>query len=158
MLLFAFLIALVPILSSVSMSAIADSQQDQYLEGFDFYQQPDDGYGAVIGHIYYRDGWGVYPLALAYVQAGGQHDFSGMFGYYEIDDLPLDQVYQVSASKTGYITEYDTVELTEANPVAVVDLILDEDDDGGGSHQICQNPSNMGNSLDGDEGDGGGDR
>lgn len=158
MLLFASFIVLITLSSTSSMSTVADSQPSDYMEGVDFYQQPDDGYGAIIGHIYYRDGWGVYPLAFAYVQAGGQHDYSSVFGYYEIDDLPLDQIYQVSASKTGYITAYDSVELTEANPVAVVDLVLEEEDDGGGSHQICQNPSNMGSSLDGDEEDGGGDR
>jgi len=94
-------------------------------------------YGSISGTVYGKSGWVSYPLFGARVEAGGTVAFTDLFGYYHIDNLPLNG-YTVSASKNGYATQNSGVVLTPSNPVATVSFILERTGDGGGKTYLMQ--------------------
>jgi len=80
--------------------------------------------GCIYGYTYQIIGWETRPTPFVHVQAGGKHDISDIFGYYELNDLPLNQVYELKANKLGYGEVYVSVELTSEEPVLEVNLLL----------------------------------
>ena len=84
--------------------------------------------GCIYGYTYQIIGWETFPTPFVHVQAGGKHDISDIFGYYELNDLPLDHVYELKASKFGYeegeIFVELTVELTSEEPEVEVNILL----------------------------------
>ena len=80
--------------------------------------------GRIYGYTYQTIGWETFPTPFVHVQAGGKHDISDIFGYYELNDLPLNQVYELTANKVGYVGEHVTVELTSEEPEVEVNILL----------------------------------
>ena len=80
--------------------------------------------GCIYGYTYQTIGWETFPTPFVHVQAGGKHDISDIFGYYELNDLPLDHVYELKASKFGYEEGEIFVELTSEDPASEVNLLL----------------------------------
>jgi len=80
--------------------------------------------GCIYGYTYQTIGWETFPTPFVHVQAGGKHDISDIFGYYELNDLPLNQVYELTANKVGYVGEHVTVELTSEEPEVEVNILL----------------------------------
>ena len=114
-----------------------DSTCFDELSEFEKEAEPDDPqYGQISGSVHGSDGWSTFPLPFALVQAGGQSDYTNLFGNYVLNDLPLNVPLQVSASKTGWQSQSHQVTLTASNPMQVVHFVLDEDDSGGGSFNI----------------------
>ena len=80
--------------------------------------------GCIYGYTYQIIGWETLPTPFVHLQTGGRHDISDIFGYYELNDLPLDHVYELKANKLGYEEVYVSVELTSEEPVLEVNLLL----------------------------------
>ena len=80
--------------------------------------------GKIYGHTYTQNGWGVQPLALVLVKAGGKSTLSNLNGYFSINGLEVNKTYEVKASKFFYSTETFTVNLTPEEPNVEVDFIL----------------------------------
>lgn len=80
--------------------------------------------GTIYGYTYQYIGWDIYPVAYVVVTAGTQQDISDLNGYYELTNLPLNQVLEVRASKPGYSNITFNVVLTPEQPSAEVDFIL----------------------------------
>ena len=80
--------------------------------------------GRIYGYTYQTIGWETFPTPFVHVQAGGKHDISDIFGYYELNDLPLNQVYELTANKVVYVGEHVTVELTSEEPEVEVKILL----------------------------------
>ena len=80
--------------------------------------------GCIYGYTYQIIGWETLPTPFVHLQTGGRHDISDIFGYYELNDLPLNQVYELKANKLGYEEVYASVELTSEEPVLEVNLLL----------------------------------
>jgi hypothetical protein len=77
-------------------------------------------------------GWLTVPLFGAYVSAGGNGDYTDLFGFYTIDNLPLGHTYTVTATKSGYITQEFSVTLTTSSPTGNVNFILERTTHGNG--------------------------
>jgi len=80
--------------------------------------------GCIYGYTYQIIGWETLPTPFVHVQAGGKHDISDIFGYYELNDLPLDQVYELKANKLGYEEVCVFVELIIEEPEVEINLLL----------------------------------
>ncbi len=80
--------------------------------------------GRIYGYTYQIIGWETFPAPLTYIQGGGIHDISDIYGYYELNDLPLDGVYELKANKLGYEEISVFVELTLEEPEVEINLLL----------------------------------
>ena len=80
--------------------------------------------GRIYGYTYQIIGWEAFPVPFVHVQAGGKHDISDIYGYYELNDLPLDQVYELKANKLGYEEVCVFVELALEEPEVEANLLL----------------------------------
>jgi hypothetical protein len=80
--------------------------------------------GRIYGYTYQIIGWETLPAPFVLVQAGSEQDISNIFGYYELNDLPLGQVYEVTANKFGYEEATVTVELSYEEPEVEVNFLL----------------------------------
>jgi len=128
-------------ITSSSTLAIVESQNVEYLGEYTYNGgdgQGQGGYGSISGCTYRRGkDWSVHVLPFVQVQGGGKADTSDVFGHYSLDNLPLDQSYQVTASKGGYETKTATVNLSSSSPMYTLNFILDPDGDGSGSYLEC---------------------
>lgn len=84
----------------------------------------DPDVGRIYGYTYQTVGWETLPAPFVLVQAGSEQDISNIFGYYELNDLPLGQVYEVTANKFGYEEATVTVELSYEEPEVEVNFLL----------------------------------
>lgn len=84
----------------------------------------DPDVGRIYGYTYQIMGWETLPAPFVLVQAGSEQDISNIFGYYELNDLPLGQVYEVTANKFGYEEANVTVELSYEEPEVEVNFLL----------------------------------
>ena len=80
--------------------------------------------GRIYGYTYQIIGWETFPAPFTHIQAGGVHDISDIYGYYELNNLPLDDVYELKANKLGYEEVSVFVELTIEEPDAEINLLL----------------------------------
>jgi len=80
--------------------------------------------GRIYGTTYQIIGWETFPTPFVIVQAGSQIDISDIFGFYELTNLPLDQVYELKANKIGYEEENFFVELTSEQPEVEVNIMM----------------------------------
>ena len=80
--------------------------------------------GRIYGCTYQIIGWETLPAPFVLVQAGSEQDISNIFGYYELNNLPLGQVYEVTAYKFGYEVENFMVELSYEEPEVEVNFML----------------------------------
>ena len=80
--------------------------------------------GRIYGYTYQIIGWETFPAPFAHIQAGGVHDISNIYGYYELNKLPLGEVYELKANKLGYEEASVFVELTLEEPEAEINLLL----------------------------------
>ena len=80
--------------------------------------------GRIYGHTYQIIGWETCPAPFTHIQAGGIHDISDIYGYYELNDLPLDSVYELKANKLGYEKVTVFVELTLEEMEVEISLLL----------------------------------
>lgn len=84
----------------------------------------DPDVGRIYGYTYQIVGWETLPAPFVLVQAGSEQDISNIFGYYELNDLPLGQIYEVTANKFGYEEEHIWVELSYEEPEVEVNFLL----------------------------------
>lgn len=86
----------------------------------------DEGsdFGRIFGYTSRIIGWETFPAPFVHMQAGGIHDISDIYGYYELNDLPLDHVYELKANKLGYEEVRVFVELTSEAPDVEINLLL----------------------------------
>jgi len=127
-----FLVIVTAISFIILQSALVASPlsgRNEYCEAIhdeDYNQRPEGPiqYGSIAGSVYGQTGWLVYPLVGALVSAGGQTDYTDLFGGYVIRDLPVDNTYMLSASKMGYATQEYSITLTPSNPDVVVHFVL----------------------------------
>jgi len=83
---------------------------------------PNDG--CIYGYTYQTSGWQSYPAPFVHIEIEGKHCISDLYGYYEINELPLDQDLDVNAHKFGYEDVCISIELTFDDPEREVDLQL----------------------------------
>ncbi|MBU1940993.1 MAG: carboxypeptidase-like regulatory domain-containing protein [Candidatus Thermoplasmatota archaeon] len=82
--------------------------------------------GNIRGFVYIENGkWPMTPIPFVTIQAGSRTTMTGMFGYYAIIGLPLG-TFEVTVSKPGYAKQSKTVTLTQENPDAWSDFILEQ--------------------------------
>jgi len=80
--------------------------------------------GRIYGYTYQIIGWETFPAPFSYIQAGGAHDISDIYGYYELKNLALNEVYELKVNKIGYEGVSIFVELTIEEPEVNIDLLL----------------------------------
>ncbi len=80
--------------------------------------------GRIYGYTYQTIGWETFPAPFTRIQAGDGHDISDIYGYYELKNLPLDEVYELKANKLGYEGVSVFVELTLEEPEVEINLLL----------------------------------
>jgi len=80
--------------------------------------------GRIYGYTYQIIGWETFPAPFTHLQAGGIQDISDIYGYYELNDLPLDHVYELKANKLGYEEVSVFVELTLEEMEVEISLLL----------------------------------
>ena len=80
--------------------------------------------GSIYGYTYQTSGWQTYPIPFVHVAINGNHCISDLYGYYEISELPINQVLEINAYKFGYETACISIELTYDKPDREVDIQL----------------------------------
>jgi len=80
--------------------------------------------GRIYGYTYQIIGWETLPAPFTHIQAGEAQDISDIYGYYELNNLPLNEVYELKANKFGYEEVSVFVELTSEMPEVELNLLL----------------------------------
>ncbi len=80
--------------------------------------------GRIYGYTYQIIGWETFPAPFTHIQAGGVQDISDIYGYYELNDLPLNRTYELKANKLGYEEVTVFVELTLEELEVEINLLL----------------------------------
>jgi hypothetical protein len=80
--------------------------------------------GRIYGYTYQTSGWQTYTTPFVHVEIDGNHRISDLSGYYEINELPINQVLEINAYKFGYETVCISIELTFDKPDREVDIQL----------------------------------
>ena len=80
--------------------------------------------GRIYGYTNQIIDWEIRPVPFALVMAGSELDISDIYGYYELNDLPLGEVIEVKADKIGYNEMSVFIELTVEEPEAEVNFLL----------------------------------
>ena len=80
--------------------------------------------GRIYGYTNQIIDWEIRPVPFTLVTAGGKYDISDIYGYFELNDLPLGEVYEVKANKIGYNEMSVFIELTVEEPEAEVNFLL----------------------------------
>ena len=84
----------------------------------------DPNTGRIYGYTNQIIGWEILPVPFALVTAGCEYDISDIYGYFELNDLPLGEVYEVKANKIGYNEISVFIELTVEEPEVEVNFLL----------------------------------
>ena len=80
--------------------------------------------GRIYGYTNQIIDWEIRPVPFTLVTAGCEYDISDIYGYFELNDLPLGEVYEVKANKIGYNEMSVFIELTVEEPEAEVNFLL----------------------------------
>ena len=80
--------------------------------------------GRIYGYTYQIIGWETLPAPFVLVKAESEQGISNIFGYYEINNLPLGNIYEVTAHKLGYEEEHIWIELSYDEPEVEVNFLL----------------------------------
>jgi len=80
--------------------------------------------GRIYGYTNQIIDWEIRPVPFTLVTAGSKFDISDIYGYFELNDLPLGEVYEVKANKIGYNEMSVFIELTVEEPEAEVNFLL----------------------------------
>jgi len=80
--------------------------------------------GRIYGYTYQIIGWETLPAPFTNIQAGEAQDISDIYGYYELNNLPLNDVYELKANKFGYEEVSVFVELTSEMPEVELNILL----------------------------------
>ena len=95
-------------------------------------------FGRIYGYTYQIVGWETYPAPFVHVRSGLKHDISDIYGYYELNNLPIGESYELTANKLGYEEVSIIVELTLEEPEIETNLLLTLSDTS--QQQIAINP------------------
>ncbi len=77
----------------------------------------ESAFGSIYGHVYSTRGWSGFNVPFALVRIGSGLAISNLNGYYEKNNLPLDQEYVIRAYAIGYYSsEPVTIKLSSDNP------------------------------------------
>jgi len=80
--------------------------------------------GRIYGYTFQSVGWMLLPVPFVQITAGAQQTNSNLSGYYELNNLSLGIVYDVSAKKFGFHNTHTEIQLTADQPIAQIDFIL----------------------------------